>query len=47
MQSIDTFTNNGYDIAIKNDDSNSTWLIDKNTNNGYPYLRVFRKLFED
>ncbi len=47
MQSIVTFTNSGYDIAIKNDNSNSIWLIDPNTNNGYPYLRVFKDLFED
>ncbi len=48
LQNIETFKGLNWSIELKSDDTNdSIWLIDSNTNNGYPYLRVFRDLFED
>jgi hypothetical protein len=48
LQDIQTFKDFNWSIELKSDDTNdSIWLIDPNTNNGYPYLRAFRHLFED
>jgi hypothetical protein len=48
LKNIQTFKDFNWSIELKSDDTNdSIWLIDPNTNNGYPYLRAFRDLFED